>query len=176
MKENRTDLCREGEVVFLEWHGAALSEVDNLWELRQQTKTMLQQGETRKRYVVTEVVSFYPGAIHVILGDRNAMNRQLKSVTGDLAGEADGVYACVAFWDIHRGEGLLIHRQGGRWLFAVLPVLDEAVAEQEELAVAELVALSGRMKGIPIRLDRTLEQGRHMLSHLLDILAEQIDA
>ena len=38
MEENRTDLCREGEVIFLEWHGAALSEVDNLWELRQQTK------------------------------------------------------------------------------------------------------------------------------------------
>lgn len=113
--------------------------------------------------------------INAILSDMTAMDHHLETITGDVDSEADGVLSCVVFWDMHLRQGVLLHRRGFQWFLAVLPELDAASAEREEQAVSELMELSQRTQGIPIRMGRSIERGRHELSHLLDIIAEQID-
>ena len=83
------------------------------------------------------------------------MNRQLRSYgrSGRRADES------MPAW--HLGHA---SRRGSADTPAGRPVAFRGIARpgravaERGLAVAELVALSGRMKGIPIRLDKTIEQ------------------
>lgn len=175
MEGNRANLSREGEAVFLEWYGDPSPEAENLWELRQQVKTMLLAGQTPKRFVVTEVVNLRPGVVNAMLGDMCKMENHLQTVQGDVSDETDGVFSGVALWDMKMCEGALIHRSGAQWVVAALPIMDVEGAKREERAATDLATMAVQSAGIPIRLDKTIEPGRYALSDLLDMLSEQID-
>ena len=175
MEGNKANLSREGEAIFLEWYGDPSLEADNLWELRQQTKTMLLAGQGPQRFVVTEVVNLRPGDVNAILGDMRTVASHLKIVQGNVSDEVDGVFSCVALWDMRLSEGALMHRSGVQWLVAALPIMDMGGAQREEQAATDLTTLAMKPTGISIRLNRTIEPVRYALSDLLDILSEQID-
>lgn len=169
------ELGQKGVAVFLEWEGSGLSVPDFLWELRQQTKTMLQMGTAPHRFMITEVINLSPGVVNLILGDIYAMAHHLGEVTGDVDGEVGGVFASVALWDTQLNEGILIHRSGVQWLVAALPIMNALAARREEQAAMDLDRLAKQTEGITIHLDKAIEPGRHSLSQLLDMLSEQID-
>lgn len=175
MEGNRANLSREGEAVFLEWYGDPSPEADNLWELRQQVKTMLLAGQKPRRFVVTEIVNFHLGMVNAMLGDMHAMEEHLQTVQGSVSDETGGVFSGVALWDMNLSEGVLVHRSGVQWVVAALPIMDAEAAKRETQAATDLATLAIQSAGIPIRLDRVIEPGRYALSDLLDILSEQID-
>ena len=159
---------REGEAVF---HPIELS----LWDVRQEAKQRILDGDPAWLFRVTQEISYDPHMLDQLMWDEETLRETARSLGEKIVGTQNGALNCAALWDGADEDGILLHMEGDELVCAYLPLITKAAAEKEHALSMKVAALASEADDVPIRLDRKLEAGRWSLKRLLQYLAEQID-
>lgn len=159
-----------GEAVFLE-------EMEGLWDLRQSTKSALQDNVHSKRFVVKAEEDYYTDrSLEQLLLIPEECKAYALELGDQIVGEENGAWRCAAIWSLESGMGVLMHREGTALYYAYLPIVAKEAAVREHtlsLALSRLAKEAG--DDAMIRLESSISAGEYRLCELLETLSEEIE-
>lgn len=145
-----------------------------MWDMRQAMRQAVLDRITPQGYIIVRDEMYYPNVLDGLLQQQGKLQEIAEALDESIDGEIDGLLRCALLWENHKC-GLLLHREENRLLCAYHPTMTRQQAETEHEVSLQLAELARRAGDVPIYLDRSIADGAHQLSHLLDYLSEQLD-